>query len=467
MHRNVGSSQWTHKKVATRPSPAWRPVLVLSLVWLAKLLVVLQLRDHPLLQPDSGLDTTAYVDLASAVVHGNPGLGPGLYYLSPFYIYFLAGGLTILQSFTAVRVLQITLGTGAVASVFLTTQAWFGRRAAWCAGALAALTGLLTFYEAILLQASVDPFLTAAALLALTLCFTRTDRRSFLLAGAVFGLATLNRPNMAIAAIGIGAVLLAQRRVLPALTLAAGLLLGLSPVAIRNLVVSHQWSLVSSHGGLNFYVGNAEGATGFFRAVPGITPNITGQAEDARRVAERAVGRALTDSETSDYFFARTWDWMSAHPGEAAALMLKKLGFVFSAQHIALPHSYPFYAYDSNTALRYLVVGPWLLIPLGLVGLVWATPRVARRDFVVWAAFVPAYAVAVAAFFVAERYRLPLLIPLCVGAGAAIDRTLTLLSEHRGRASDRAGAGVRSARRRGELAPCAARRPMGGRVADG
>jgi tetratricopeptide (TPR) repeat protein len=40
--------------------------------------------------------------------------------------------------------------------------------------------------------------------------------------------------------------------------------------------------------------------------------------------------------------------------------------------------------------------------------------------FWIWAAFVPVYAVSVAAFFVSERYRLPLLVPLCVGAGAAV-----------------------------------------------
>ncbi len=431
MYRKVGPSQPSHNSVGASAWARVLPILALSLVWLAKLLVLWQLRDHPLLQPDSGLDTTAYVELATAVIHGNPGLGPGLYYLSPFYIYFLAVSLTLLKSFTAVRVLQVTLGTASVAFVFLTAQAWCGRRAAWGAGALAALTGLLTFYESILLQAAVDPVLTSAALLALTLALTRRQWRWFLLAGVVFGLATLNRPNMAIAALGIGAVLLAQRRVIPAVTLGAGLLLGLSPVAVRNLVVSHQWSLVSSHGGLNFYVGNGDGATGFFRPVPGITPNITGQAEDARRVAEQAVGHPLTDGETSDYFFARTWDWMGAHPGAAAGLLVKKLGFVFSAQHVALPHSYPFYAEDSDTALRYLFVGPWLLIPLGLTGILFAVPLSARRDFLAWASFVPAYAAGVAAFFVAERYRLPLLMPLCVGAGAAIDRTWLLLAERR------------------------------------
>jgi tetratricopeptide (TPR) repeat protein len=39
----------------------------------------------------------------------------------------------------------------------------------------------------------------------------------------------------------------------------------------------------------------------------------------------------------------------------------------------------------------------------------------------VWLAFVPAYALAIAVFFIAERYRLPLLVPLTVGSGAAVD----------------------------------------------
>ena len=87
---------------------------MLAGVFVLKLVVLLQLRDHPLTQPDSGLDTTAYVDLAKQVLDGNWGLGPGVYYVSPFYIYFLAAGLAVLKSFTAVRVLQILLGTGSV-----------------------------------------------------------------------------------------------------------------------------------------------------------------------------------------------------------------------------------------------------------------------------------------------------------------------------------------------------------------
>src|SRR5262249_7046428 len=42
----------------------------------------------------------------------------------------------------------------------------------------------------------------------------------------------------------------------------------------------------------------------------------------------------------------------------------------------------------------------------------------------VWFVFVPSYAISVALFFVAERYRLPLFVPLCVLSGAAVDRAL-------------------------------------------
>ncbi len=202
---HTGDSGWT----------PWNPGLVAFLagVFVLKLIVILQLKDHVLVQPDVGLDTTAYVDLAKRVLAGDLALGPGQYYVSPLYIYVLAAGLAIGDSFTAVRILQALLGTAAVGLIFLTARAWFGGRAAWLAAGLAALTGLFTFYEALLLQAALDPFLTAAALYALTLAITRPSTRWLLIAGIIFGVATLNRPNMAIGAAGVVLALLATRRV--------------------------------------------------------------------------------------------------------------------------------------------------------------------------------------------------------------------------------------------------------------
>src|SRR5947207_9965167 len=62
----------------------------LAAVFALKLAVMLPLKDHVLTQPDAGLDTSAYVALAERVRGGDIGLGPGLYFVSPLYVYFLA-----------------------------------------------------------------------------------------------------------------------------------------------------------------------------------------------------------------------------------------------------------------------------------------------------------------------------------------------------------------------------------------
>jgi 4-amino-4-deoxy-L-arabinose transferase-like glycosyltransferase len=416
---------------ARRPSAAKWLAALLAVAFVIKLVVVGQLADQPLLQADAGFDTTDYVNLAQQVLGGNVSLGPGLYYVSPLYIYFLAIGLGLLKSLTAVRVVQAALGTMTIAAIFAMSRSWYGTRAAWWSAGLASITGLLTFHEILILQSALDAVLTAAALLAVTLGFKRGDWRWFLAAGAAFGLQVLNRPNVAVAAAAIALGLVAIRRVRFAVALTLGGLIAVSPVILRNAVVSHELALVSSQGGLNFYIGNGEAANGFYRILPGIRPSIAGQAIDTKRVAEAAVGHRLTDSEVSDYFFSLGWSWIRRHPKDAAWLFLRKLGNVFNAHYVALPYSYAFFAHDMNTWLAVCFVGPGLLIPLAVAGFVAAAPREQRREYIVWLLFVPAYAVSVAMFIVAERYRVPLLVPLCVGAGAAIDCAIEALRRRR------------------------------------
>lgn len=414
----------------------------LAVVFAVKLVVLAQLQHHPLLEPEGGLDSVSYVTLAHRVLAGDLTLGPGLYYLSPLYIYFLAATLGVLGSFTWVRLVQIALGTAAVACIFVTAREWFGRRAAWVAAGLAALTGIFTFYEILILQASLDTFLTAAALMFLTRGLLPPEggsytpnlvvsafRRNELFAGLFFGLQILNRPNVIVAVAGLVLSLLAIRRMRVAALLVAGVLVAIAPVVLRNAIVSRQFALVSSQGGLNFYIGNNEAATGQYVAVSGVRANIEGQSEDTRRVAEQAAGRPLTDAEVSAHFTGLAATWMRAHPVDAAKLFARKLALVFNARHQWLDFSYPYYAYDTDAILGLLFVGPWLLVPLGFVGLFMAPTVAGRRTgYVAWATFVPWYALGVALFFVAERYRLPIFVPLCVAAGGAVDGITRLLA---------------------------------------
>jgi tetratricopeptide (TPR) repeat protein len=426
----------------------------LAAAFAAKLIVVLQLQDHALLQPEAGIETAVYAQLARQIVAGNWSLGPGLYLVSPLYIYFLAAIVAVTDSFTAVRVVQVLLGTAAIGCSFVAAREWFGRRAAWFAAILAAMTGLFTFYEVLLLPSALDPFLTAAGLAALALAFSRASQLAsrassawFVAAGVAFGAQTLNRPNVLVPALVI-VVLLAVyhlriradvnaggrlRRLNAALSMAAGLAIALGPVMVRNISVAGYWSPVSSPAGVNFYIGNNAEADGTYHNVPGITTDIQGQQEDARRVAEQNTGRKLDDGEVSAYFYGLGWSWIRLHPGDAARLFARKLLYIFCASHISPTYSYPFYAYDAKTLLGFLVAGPWLLLPLGLVGLALgiAHSRARRTEYLIWASFVPVYAVSLAIFFVTERFRVPLLVPLCVGAGAALDYALDAIEYRR------------------------------------
>jgi tetratricopeptide (TPR) repeat protein len=456
-----------------------RLFFLLFFTFVVKAAVLARFASHPLLQPAGDMDSGVYARLAADVSRGDlllRGPGPVPYFVSPLYIYFLAAihALTA-GSLFAVKLVQIALGTAAVGLVSGTARRLFGDRAALAAGILCALTGFVTFHEILVLQAALDPFLTALCLYLLAVGLTSGSvsskvnekgaegRRSqgrmtpaaagdaggrwrWLACGAAFGLLALNRPNvlLCIAAIALallacaaafplarwrterGLSLLFKENPLRSSRLATAFLFGVAAVVAfplaRNLIVSGEPVLISSHGGLNFLVGNGPGANGVYRVLPGITPDIVGQVADSKRLAEAEKGRPLSARQVSSHFARKAWAWIASEPGAALALFAKKVRFVLSGDEAPLNFSFPWYR-DRSFALRVLFVGPAVLVPLAAAGFVLAllaSPGVERRALLVWTTFVPSYVVAVAAFFVATRYRLPLAVALATLGGAAV-----------------------------------------------
>ena len=425
----------------------------MAAAFVVKLVVLMQLWDHPLLQPHGELDTAYYVSLSTRIASEGVLAPIGAFFVSPLYVYFLAAVFAAGGSLLTAQLVQIALGALAVGLLFATARHWFGERAALVAAGLATLTGIFTFNEILILQSSLDPFLVSFALYMLTRTTARlrdaTARQAFgagafAAAGASLGLLALNRPNALLYAVAAAAIVLVSewqdRRVKRGALLVAALLAVLAANAARNYAVSGEVVLIASHGGLNLYIGNHDRADGTYTPVPGITPSIAGQATDSTRVAESSTGRPLSSGEVSSYFAWRAFDWVIGHPADALRLWIRKIGILFNRIDVPLNYSYAFYARESFF-LRVLAVGPWLLLPLGLVGLFWPSLRTnshpttqsprrggpGRRGYWVWAMFVPVYGAAVVLFFVTDRYRMPLLVPLCAAAGAALVRCFDLL----------------------------------------
>jgi tetratricopeptide (TPR) repeat protein len=294
----------------------YRLFLLLAAVFAAKLIVLLQLRDHPLLQADPNL-------VSEGSIYGR----------------FLSLMLPAAHTFTTARVIQIVFGTTAVGCVFVAARTWFGERAAWLAAIAAGLTGVFTFYELLIAPSALNTLFTAAALMCLALAFSdRPDPVSRLTQGT--------------------------REASIAWGCTAGVLL----IA---LAWNTSWQI------------------------------------------------------TDPYFSSLGWTWIRAAPGDAARLVARQLALAFSAAPIASGVSYSFFALDSETLLSALRVGPWLLWPLGVAGLAAAAWRHRRRGYLAWCAFVPVYAVAIAVFTVNDETRLPLLVALAIGTGAAVDRFIS------------------------------------------
>ncbi|HEX5855928.1 MAG TPA: glycosyltransferase family 39 protein [Thermoanaerobaculia bacterium] len=429
----------------------WLLVVTFSL----KAAVLAQFDSHPLLQPAGNMDSGVYARLAADVARGDLLLrGPGSvpFFVSPLYIYFLAAVHALSHgSLLAAKAVQIALGTAAVGLVWGMTRRLFDDRAALVAGILYALTGFVTFHEVLILQAALDPFLTALCLFLLTDALARGSfslkvngegtravgsqgrvARSaaggagrWLAAGAAFGLLALNRPNALLCVVAIAVALaLSLRSFVPVTVFLAGTGAIVALPLARNLIVSGEPVLISSHGGLNFLVGNGPGANGVYRALPGITPDIGGQSADTKRIAEAEEGRPLTTREVSAHFARKAWAWIAHEPGTALSLFVKKVRFVLSGDEAPLNFSFPWYR-ERSFALKLLAVGPGLLVPLAGAGFVLAlfgSAGASRRALLAWSAFVPAYVLAVAVFFVATRYRLPLLVALAPLSGAAVAR---------------------------------------------
>jgi len=420
---------------------AGRGIFVVAVLALAaRALVLANLIDHPLLRPEGGLDSGVYFDLARKVAGGDLFLRTVAepFFVSPGYLYFVAVILAAtLGALGAVLAVQVVLGAVAVGLVGDTARRLYGERAAVPAALLLALCGVVAFHEAIPLQAAIDPFLTALTLWLLVRALEGASTRDFALAGAALGLFALNRPNVLPWAGLVVALVLAGRglrtgaRAVGAFAL--GVVLGIAPATLRNLAVSGEPVLVSSHGGLNLLIGNGPGADGTYRWLDGITPSIAGQAADARRVAEREERRQLSSGEVSAHFARKAFAWVKAQPAAASRLFARKVWYVLSGDEAPLNFSYAWYR-RQYLALQLLPVGAWLLVPLGGAGLLlglFGSPTMRRRDVAIWASFVPAYLLLVATFFVATRYRIPLYVPLATAGGGLVAATLGALKDRR------------------------------------
>jgi len=397
--------------------------VIVGVALLVRVVYVLQSRASPLFDAPQ-MDALYHVEWARALVRGE-NYQPGPFFRAPGYPWFLAGLTWIFgEGLLAPRLAQAVVGAGSCALVYALGARLFDRRTGLAAAAIASVYAMLVYFDGELLLPVLEvPTCLAAVLLAVRFG-DAPNARNAAWAGLALGLAAIVRPNVLLWGVLVGAWMLVRggapfaARARDAALYGLAALAPILPITAYNAFAGGDLVLVSTQGGVNFWIGNNPSSDGSTAIAPGTRPDWWGGYHDTIAQAEAAEGRALSPSEISRHYAARAWDWIAAEPAAAARHLLWKLRLYWTDYELGNNQDEVFFAREFGPILRWSPVGFALVAPLGLLGLALAARRW-RRIGPAWL-FVPAWCASVVAFFVCARFRIPMMPVLGVFAAHAL-----------------------------------------------
>ncbi len=339
-------------------------------------------------------------------------------YHPPGYYYFLAAVYALSgHSYLAVRVAQAFLGTLTCMLVYLLGKAVFGSSAGLLAAAFSAMYPPLIFYTGVLLTETLSTFLLVATAWLLLSSLSRAPRPrtvSLVIAGFSLGFAALTRsillvtmPMALLWILTIGGRWSGwQQAVRSALALCLPTALVIAAVTLRNYQIHQQFILVSTNGGVNFFLGHG-GSTAWKNQIRGIPPDY--------QDSDSLIGISTrTATEEEAHFYQLGWEYIRQHPLRTILDLPDKFRRMYWASNYwpASEAQAHFMRTLDQVLWKLLLVPLWLLGPLCLRG------QSARRAALLYG-LVSTSAVMPLVFWAQTRFRVPF-VPFVIVLAAGV-----------------------------------------------
>ncbi len=381
--------------------------------------------------------------------HEDPKIQSTAFFRPPGYPYFLGLVYKLTGcSYLWARIIQMLLGLLSVFVGFQLGRRWFGSAVGLIFAGLMSTYWVFIYFEGEFLEPVLLVLLGLLLVYELSLWTEGINLRRALLTGVIMGVFALVRPNILLFAPAalLWALWIMRRRgdLKPLKITVIGLVIGtglaILPATIRNYVVARDFVPISSNGGINLYIGNNPYANG---RVAGDIGDL-GKFETCFdypqivRNLEAKLGTPLADSEVSKYFSDEAKDFMRTHPSDV--MRLSWLRTLYFWGPVEVGHNKEDELERANSPILRNVPGNFAsAFSLAIVGtaLLYLDSRRRKKDkraepdrqqeiLALVILFVVIYFASYLPFFVAGRYRVPVIPFLLLMGAYGIDRIVRL-----------------------------------------
>ncbi len=418
----MGNNALLQKKIVSRFHLA--DYFVFLFAFTIRLLHVWLISDNPFFASPI-FDAEMYDQDAWRIAQGN-WIGNEAFFQAPLYSYFLAVIYAIFgHSCLVPRLVQAALGALTAWLAYRLGLRLYDKRIALLAGMIVTLYGPLIHYCGQLLPASLTVFLVILFLIQFDRLLDQPANWKFLLAGLLLGLSALSQPKILIFLPFslIWMVFRLKDRGRGLILFFVGVALMILPVTLRNWSVSKDFVLISSQGGVEFYMGNNPVATGYSAWVPGTPADWWLEGYHATiKIAEEVAGMPLKPSEVSAFWWEKAWDEMSTRPIQWGSLTLNKIRYLLAGYEISGSEDVYFqrkFSLILSLLMWYkgLAFPFGVVLPLALFGLALSFSWKRHSHLIL---FLLSYATTVVFSLVTARSRMPLVPLLSIWAAAGL-----------------------------------------------
>jgi tetratricopeptide (TPR) repeat protein len=410
---------------------------ILALGFLLRLIYILETQSSPFIQ-NLFSDSKIYYDWAKDIASADNWLGDKVFFMSPGYPYFLAVVFKLVgSSIFTIRIIQALISVTNIFLIYLLTKNLFNSKSGFIAAGLASIYSVFIFFSGAVFGETLQTFLVTALLYLLTKEENVSTKNKWFLSGLLLGLSALFRANILI----IFPVLifwiynsfkksdsLKSKLKETLIYFTIGTAIPILPATLNNYIAGKEFVLLTSNGGINFYLGNNEKALGVYS-----TPKDFDFFKDMAGInyAKKITHKELTPSQSSTYWYGQGLSFIFSHPIEAITLTFKKLLFFFDDDENPQTSqiNIDFFRNTYSSVLKIPLPNFIVVFLFAIAGIIYSLKKLKDKKITLMYFLMLAYVLGTIIFFVSGRFRIAI-TPLFISfAGFGIVNLMEIIKQ--------------------------------------